>query len=298
MQTLRDAIRRSRGQKAEDAVPVLSPFSILQMMEELRNLFNTIQSAQTDLHESSKEITTAHKEIVQRVDAVLEAHAEVLAHGKELRASFDRVKQGEPGQDAVIDYERLSREVAKQITVPKVDHYAIAARAAELIKTVSPEELAAFGSKLKEEILDDNTAEEKEETVPTPQRKLTVSDIDGLEKMLRTIERSSRTKEGMIHGGGMKLAAGSGQTLVRNKDGTWTLSISSSGGVLLPTETPDGNRTVFTYPSATAKPSFINIDGAVQPEVSDSGTIYWTWNAGALQATLTVPPNDTARAIV
>ena len=75
---------------------------------------------------------------------------------------------------------------------------------------------------------------------------------------------------------------------------------SSGGGftTIVPTETPNGTLTVFTYPSATAQPSFINLDGAMQPATAKSGTIYWTWNAGAKQATCTVPPNDTATAIV
>ncbi len=75
---------------------------------------------------------------------------------------------------------------------------------------------------------------------------------------------------------------------------------STGGGgftTLSPTETPNGIITVFTFPSATAKPSFIMSDNVIMPAIAQSGTVNWTWN-GTTQATLTIAPIDTVLAIV
>ena len=71
--------------------------------------------------------------------------------------------------------------------------------------------------------------------------------------------------------------------------------IAGGGGgftVLQPTETVDGIRTVFTFATATAQPSYMLIDGLMKPPTTNAGSIIWTWNSGALQATFTTPPQD------
>lgn len=73
-----------------------------------------------------------------------------------------------------------------------------------------------------------------------------------------------------------------------------------SGGftVLTATETPNGIRTVFTFPSATAQPTFIVSDNAMTRATTAAGTVNWTWSSGTLQATMTIPPIDDIVAIV
>lgn len=68
-------------------------------------------------------------------------------------------------------------------------------------------------------------------------------------------------------------------------DGTTTVAVAdilaAASPLLLPTETPDGNTTIFTF---TQKPSYLFSDGVKLRE--NHG---WTWNEGLLQATLSVP---------
>ena len=83
---------------------------------------------------------------------------------------------------------------------------------------------------------------------------------------------------------------------------TGRLLVSATGGgggftVLQPTETPDGSRKVFTFAAATGQPTFIVSDNATMQATTKSGTVNWTWNAGTLQATMTIPPQDDIVAI-
>jgi hypothetical protein len=82
-------------------------------------------------------------------------------------------------------------------------------------------------------------------------------------------------------------------------DDTATVTVGGGGFTALQsTETPDGNTTVFTFLAATAQPSYVRSDNVLLKATSKSGTVNWTWNAGAKQATLTVPPTDDVEAIV
>ena len=131
----------------------------------------------------------------------------------------------------------------------------------------------------------------KEVVKPISYKDLTdAPDVSDLPKLVDFL------KKGGFRGGGDTVSAGTGVTITRANGLT---TISATGfTTLLPTETPDGNRTVFTFPSAAAKPSFIIIDGAWTQATAKSGTVNWTWNQGALQATLTIPPNDDVVGIV
>lgn len=71
-----------------------------------------------------------------------------------------------------------------------------------------------------------------------------------------------------------------------------TPSSSGSFSVRIPTETPNGVRTVFTFSTSTAQPTFIVSDNAMMQATTKSGTVNWTWNAGLKQATMTIPPQD------
>lgn len=85
--------------------------------------------------------------------------------------------------------------------------------------------------------------------------------------------------------------------MLRVDPNTGRLLVSGTGGgggftVLQPTETPNGVRTVFTFSAAVSQPTFIVSDNAMMQATSKSGTVNWTWNSGASQATMTIPPND------
>lgn len=92
-----------------------------------------------------------------------------------------------------------------------------------------------------------------------------------------------------------------GATTTRSADGVVTVAISGGGGgfsTLAATETPNGVKTVFTFSTATAQPSFLMVDNVWQKAVSKAGTVNWTWASGPKQATLSVPPNDDILGIV
>lgn len=69
---------------------------------------------------------------------------------------------------------------------------------------------------------------------------------------------------------------------------------SSGGGFTRRTasETPNGVLVVFTFAAASAKPAYIVSDNVWMRDVTASGTVNWTWNSGAKQATLTIAPTD------
>lgn len=95
---------------------------------------------------------------------------------------------------------------------------------------------------------------------------------------------------------------GTNLTTTRSADGVVTVNASGGAGggftALAATEVPNGNRTVFTFATATAQPSYLRVDGLLTKAVSGSGTVNWTWASGPLQATLTIPAQDDIEAIV
>jgi hypothetical protein len=137
--------------------------------------------------------------------------------------------------------------------------------------------------------------------------KLHISAIGGIEEFEKRI--ASKIIVPTNQGTGIATSTGNvarfqwlkftGATVTQDSD-TATITISSSGGftALQSTETPDGTITVFTFPAATAQPSYIRSDNVLMKATSKSGTVNWTWDAGAKQATLTVPPQDDIEAVV
>lgn len=77
---------------------------------------------------------------------------------------------------------------------------------------------------------------------------------------------------------------------------THRLLVDSAGGggggftKLTATGTRNGSNTVFTFTTAT-QPSFIVSDGVWLTNIDDNGSTQWTWNSGAMTATMVVPPN-------
>ncbi len=113
-----------------------------------------------------------------------------------------------------------------------------------------------------------------------------------------------KTKYGvdeLMHGGSFDLVAGTNVTITTS-GGKKTIAATSGGGftTLTATETPNGVLQIFTFATATAKPSFIIADNAWMKPVSAAGTTNWTWNAGTKQATFsgTYAPSDDVEGIV
>lgn len=101
-------------------------------------------------------------------------------------------------------------------------------------------------------------------------------------------------------GSGHLVAAGTNVT-IEEVDGQQVISSVGGGGgltALSSTEVPDESTTVFTFPLAPAQPSYLIVDNVWMRATTKSGTVNWTWNAGAKQATLSVPPMDEILGIV
>lgn len=95
---------------------------------------------------------------------------------------------------------------------------------------------------------------------------------------------------------------GTNLTTTRSTDGVVTVNATAGGGAglteLTATETPNGNLTVFTFAAATAQPTYIVSDNVWMKATSKAGSVNWTWSAGTLKATLTIPPTDEIFAFV
>ena len=117
-------------------------------------------------------------------------------------------------------------------------------------------------------------------------KKLNIKHIDGLEQTLHALQ--TQTKNGYLHGGGVpSLQAGQGIILTKTSDGGYSITSTASGGGF--TELPatgdiDGANVTFTF---TQKPNRIISDHVWYKE-----NLGWTWDAGTLMATMTVPPVD------
>ncbi len=89
----------------------------------------------------------------------------------------------------------------------------------------------------------------------------------------------------------------SGQTIKWNGN-QWVIAAGGGFTTLAATETPNGILTVFTFSTATAKPSFIISDNVLMRATTSLGTVNWTWNAGTKQATMAIPPTDDILGVV
>lgn len=145
------------------------------------------------------------------------------------------------------------------------------------------------------------------ESIELEDEQLNIEAIRGLKEILEKLKKNTGTHSTII-GGNHPLSTlpdvnaqgiTNGQVLVWNSTlGRWEAGTPSTSGmtILSATETPNGTTTVFTYPSATAKPSFIVSDNVWLRDVSKAGTVNWTWSG--TQATLTIPSIDENYAIV
>lgn len=176
-------------------------------------------------------------------------------------------KDGKDGRDG---------KDGKPGNTPEVDLFKIAQAAATLV----PRPKDGIDGKNAE--LDVETLLEMLSKRPKGKR-LKMDHIDGWEQTMRSF--ASQLGKGYVHGGGDTVAAGTGITLVRNSNGTVTISASSiSGTILDAVGTIDDTNTQFTF---TQIPQIINVNGAFYRQTG--GSITWTWDAGTLTATLSVP---------
>lgn len=142
------------------------------------------------------------------------------------------------------------------------------------------------------------------ESIQPEDEQLNIEAIRGLKEILTKLEEKIGGRTTII-GGNHPLsnlpdvnASGisDGQVLAWSASlGRWEATTPSGGSgftQLSATETPDGAITVFTFAAASAQPSFIIVDNVWMKATTKSGAVNWTWNAGAKQATLTIPPNE------
>lgn len=142
----------------------------------------------------------------------------------------------------------------------------------------------------KDEFDKESFAQEILKRIPAP-TKVGLNDVEGLPKTLTDL--NELLKRGGYRGGGGRVLAGANITVVQNGDGSFTVT-ALPGGIqqLAATELPNGIRTVFTFSTATAKPSFVISDNVWMRSTTAAGNTNWTWNAGLKQATLVIPPQD------
>lgn len=224
------------------------------------------------------------KEIESRLPALLQEHIEDL-----------RGEPGRPGVDAKVDIEDVAKKAAALVPspiivedsvvkkvlskIPKANHEEIARKAATMIELPSTQDLVqSVLEKLPKS--EQITLESLLNQIHAADAPIKISAIKGLDKMLRDVQRNSGK---MIHGGGMTLAAGVGQTLTRNQNGTWTLSggAASLTPIAITGVINDSNMS-FTAPS---QPTLLNINGAFYQQTG--GAITWTYVLGTI--TLSIP---------
>lgn len=263
------------------ASPLGNPFDIMSMIEELR-----------------------------RVHADFSKGREMVEKALEM---FDAIKKGDPGrpgrpgrdgqnarQITESDVEAAVRKVFKQ---PKDGISPSAEEVAEAV--LQSKKLFRFIKKrLKPgDPGKDGEAPEAQTLVgmvlaEMAKSKIAFGQVEGLEGKFAELRNHIATKNNW-RGGGDTVTAGSGIAITDTVNGNKQISATGSGfDQLASTETPDGNITVFTFPTATAQPSLIVSDNVVMKATTRAGTVNWTWNSGLKQATMTIPPVDDIYAIV
>lgn len=221
-----------------------------------------------------------HTENVQKIaqkteDALNDIQFKVESLISEAQAKIDAVKDGDDGIDA--DEERVITEVVARIPAQKMT--AIEIR--DALESIRPED-----------------------------EQLNIEAIRGLKEILEKLEKKTGGKTTII-GGNHPLSTlpdvnasgiSDGQVLAWNATlGRWEATTPTGGTGLTQlsaTETPDGSITVFTFPSATAQPSYLIVDNVWMRATTKSGSVNWTWSAGLKQATLSIPPNEDIIGIV
>ncbi len=229
------------------------PYKIhLKVIEELKKAIENHKNDVSLMHKNHKEQISGFETLLNQYQSEIERR---------------KIEKGEPGKDvSPIDEKAIERRIKASIRVPEdgktpiIDEKKIAL----LVLGMLPEQ-----EKIKEFDKEDFT----KELIKYIQKNkvIDVSHIRNSEQFLY-----KGTKYGiaeMMHGAGSSTGGGGFTTLV-------------------PSETPNGSRTTFTFLTATAQPTFIISDNAQMQAVTKAGTVNWSWNNGTKVATMTIPPVD------
>lgn len=271
MPTLTETIARRK--RARMAGKALTPEAIISMRD-LASILDEFEQLRDQIYEAISAAKAAHK--------------------------GDKGDQGEP---AVVDYAAIVSEVLRRIPRPQdgndaepVDERGILARVLALVPPPEKGEPGEPG--LAAEVDHDQLAEAM--LAKIAERKIPAEHVDGIGKIMeRHWQRIRGQFPSGFSGGGDVVVAGSNVTITRLTNGQRQISASSGSlTTLAATETPNSVLTVFTFASAAAQPSYIRADNVWMKATSASGTVNWTWNAGAKQATMAVAPQDDIEAIV
>lgn len=136
------------------------------------------------------------------------------------------------------------------------------------------------------------------ELLSTGKKKLSIKHLDDFNEGLEQTIAPIRHLANGFRGGGDTVIAGTNVVITSDASGKKVINALGGGfTILLPTETPNGTLAVFTFPSATAKPSYLVVDYAQKPATAKNGSVNWTWNNSTKQATLSTPPQEDLYAI-
>ncbi len=270
-----------------------------QMLETLKQVVSHVTAIKKQTTDTIAKLEETYKNALASLNASREQDAQKL-HAALATASDNVTQRHDASLQAISDRLATIKDGADGETP---DIKAIAASVLALIKL--PEERAVIMDGPEEirnklELLQDD-------------ERLDISAIKGVEGIHAGISAAHKvasqsgrgfqllvgsTKKGLAQY--LNFIAGTGMTVSHStKQGRNDITFASgSTAPLTPTETPDGNLAIFTFAAALAQPSFIISDGVYMQATSKAGTTNWTWNAGAKQATLTIPPTDDILGII
>lgn len=256
---------------------------------------------QRSLAESGSLNGIVHEALQAMMPDILEAFSPHIRQYVAQNAERFLIK-GEPGKDAPrLDENRVAEKAAR--LVPRARDGRDADEEVVAKKVLAKIPKAKDGLPGKDAVLDHEVLAKKVAQKLKTDIKLKPEHIEGLGEMMESYWKKVRaqSKSGIMRGGGDTVLAGTGITITRDSVGRSTIA-SSGGGftTLAATETPNGVRQVFTFSSATAKPSYLVADNAWMKPVSAAGTTNWTWNTGLKQATFggIYAPSDDIFAVV
>lgn len=190
----------------------------------------------------------------------------------------DKGDKGEPGKDAEID--GIAAEVLSQITVPTIEDI--------------ENDIPKLGERIRDSL-----------ELLTGEDRLNKKAIDGIEELEKKVDKIAKQGTSIVYGqsnmqvyvdGVLKgtskyvnFIGGTGATLGVNTVGERTditINASSTGGstILTATGTVNDVNVDFTF---TEEPTLVVVNGGAYRQ--SGGSITWTWSAGTLTATLSLP---------
>ncbi len=231
-----------------------------------------------ELENLRRQVSESHSKYIKEIEKkIIQLEQKIQSVKTPMRG--DRGLDGKDGRD--INHTEVVKDVLKQVRQPEdgetptIDYKKVARLASQLIEPPKPQ-------KIDEKLIIEKILESLKEG----KLKLNIKHIDGFKEGLEQTIAPIRNLAAGFRGGGDTVAAGSGVTIT-NTNGVKTISATGGGGftALTATETPNGILQVFTFAAATAQPSYLVVDNVWMKAISKAGTVNWTWDAGATQAT-------------